>query len=333
MVAGSLLSLLLQILAVVRLEIGFAAPVVTIPFADVRRAMVPTLLFSALAQNVVIVERWLASTLPAGQISYLVYAGKLMMSPLLVITAAGGLLAFVAMSHASASGDRDALRRSFVRSARVLTLLLAMATVALVILSRPVVELALQHGRFTAHDSAMTATLLAIYALGLLPNGLAWLLYRGLQSRGRYWEAVYVALISAAVYGGSALLLFHLWGLRGIAAAFPVSQMASCAVLYRRLPDYLRMPASAAVRFTGSTALLCAGTGALLLALHIGVEALQLETGQRALLAVTGGACTIFCALTLGLRLVRVPEGSLVHAWLRTVRDQAVMAAGRRARA
>jgi putative peptidoglycan lipid II flippase len=316
LVVGSVLSLLLQFRSVVRLELPSLPSAVPVPFAAVGRAMVPTLIFSALAQNVVIVERWLASTLPAGQISYLVYAGKLMMSPLLVITAAGGLLAFVAMSHASASDDREVFRASLMRSAQVLTILLTASTLFLASLSRPIVLLALQHGRFTAGDVTMTSMLLAIYALGLLPNGLAWLLYRSLQARSRYWQAVLVALIAAVIYLGCALLLFHLWGLRGIAAAFPVSQIASCILLYLCQPDWLRIPASHGLHFARSTTLHFSCIALLLLALQRGVAVLHVGAMAAAMLTLIGGAMIILVGLWFGLPLLRVPEGVRLRPWL-----------------
>jgi putative peptidoglycan lipid II flippase len=266
----------------------------------------------------------LASTLPAGQISYLVYAAKLMMSPLLVITATGGLLAFVAMSHASARGEQEVFQASFVRSARVLIILLAMATLALLILRRPIVELALQHGRFTVHDTDITATLLAIYALGLLPNGISWLLLRSLQSRGRYWQAVQIALVVAGIYVGSVVLLFHLWGLFGIAAAFPVSQSASVVVLSVRQPDYLQLSAAIEPRFARSIALLCVAISILLAALQIGSETLRFGVTGDALLSLIGGVAIVLGGLLFGLQLLRVPEGKLFRAWVGMATRRAV---------
>ena len=41
------------------------------------------------------------------------------------------------------------------------------ATIGLIVLAQPIVELLLEHGRFTAHDTAATAAALMFYAPGL----------------------------------------------------------------------------------------------------------------------------------------------------------------------
>lgn len=304
MLAGSVLYLALQVWTVRRLSPRGDGGAGISPAVAVARAAVPMFLFSTLLQNVVIVERWLASALPAGQISYLSYAAKLMMSPLLVVTAAGGVLAFVAMSKANVSDDPAALRVSLVRSVRSLVLLLMPATLVLIIDRRFVVELALQHGRFTGHDTTVTATLLAIYSLGLIPNGIAWLLYRSLQSRGRYWEAVRIAGIVAAAYVVTVVVLFHRWQLAGIAAAFPISQVIACLVLYVKQPAHLRLSAGAAIRFVVPATLLGGIMTLAFSGIAASTAALAIDPDVAAGLALLGSGAFILLALSVGTRLL-----------------------------
>jgi putative peptidoglycan lipid II flippase len=350
--AGSCVYLALQIWAVGQLGLERGHAHVDVPLGTVGRAMLPTLIFSFVVQNVTIVERWLASTLPAGRISYLTYAGKLMMSPLLVVTAAGGLVAFVAMSHAAAAGDEEAFWASLVRSARALTILLAAATVMLIVLRLPIVQLTLQHGHFTAGDASVTSDLLGIYALGLVPNGLAWLMYRSLQSRGRYWESLGVAAAVACLYVACAVALFRVWGLQGIATAFPISQVAACGLLYARQwpgmgragsetvragseaggpgfetgwpesetrpsgPRWAGWPVANGLRFAASMSLVCGGIAGLLVALWIGVADMPIGAMEGAALTLLGAAVIVPVGLLVGMRLLGVAEGMLVWEWL-----------------
>ncbi len=201
-----------------------------VQMAEFLPALLPMLLFAALAQSVPVVERWLSSGLPSGQLSYLTYAGKLMMSPILVITAATNLVSFVGLSHGN-SGDMSAYRRELARGARVTSGLLLFATLTLILLRRPLVALALERGHFGAHDVAITATLVAIYALGLVPNGLSWLLYRSSQAQGRYRAALAVISLQTVGYIAISVVLFHRWKLYGLPAAFAIGQVIQLALL------------------------------------------------------------------------------------------------------
>jgi peptidoglycan biosynthesis protein MviN/MurJ (putative lipid II flippase) len=191
-----------------------------------------------------------------------------------------------------------------------------MATVALIALRRPIVQLALQHGEFSSHDADVTSSLLAVYALGLLPNGLSWLLFRSLQSRERYWEAVRIAALSAGVYAGCAAALFHLWGLIGIAAAFPVSQTAACVLLYATHPRLLRAGAADILRFARPLALVSVTVAAVLVALTAGASLLPIGGTLRDVADLLGGGVIIVAGLSFGMPLLQVPEGRWIRASL-----------------
>jgi putative peptidoglycan lipid II flippase len=70
-------------------------------------------------------------------------------------------------SRAAAMDNLDEFRRTLASSLRLTLLLTIPSAVGLIILSRPIIALIYQYGRFTAFDTDQTAMALAYYAIGL----------------------------------------------------------------------------------------------------------------------------------------------------------------------
>jgi putative peptidoglycan lipid II flippase len=71
------------------------------------------------------------------------------------------------LSRHAASADRDAMRRTISTGLRMMLMLNVPATIGLIVLAQPIVELLLEYGRFTPHDTTATAAALMFYsALG-----------------------------------------------------------------------------------------------------------------------------------------------------------------------
>ena len=146
---GSVLQLAIQASALwrigVRPVLSLTAP--TGALRGIARAFVPMLAVSFLSQSVPVLERWLGSGLAEGQLSYLVYAGKLTMIPITIISTSNLVVFFVAMSRDGAARDLSALIVTLGRGARLTVFMLVMATVVLVLLGEPLVDVALQKGK------------------------------------------------------------------------------------------------------------------------------------------------------------------------------------------
>ena len=319
MVIGSVLYLLVQILGVFRTGFRFM-PAFTAPESALRRiglAMVPMVLFSTLAQTMPVVERWLGSTLPAGQLSYLSYALKLMQVPVSIISVSSSLVSFVEMSRNNAEGDVAALRQALGRGARLLTFLLLMASVAICWLARPLVDVTLHHGRFTTEDTTITATLLAIYATAIVPAGLGVLLTRSHQARGKYWVPFRIGLLNIVIYIATALLFFDRWGIFGLAAAFPVSQVTGVLLLQLQQPPTLRtLPRGAIRHVLAMVAVAGIASAATVGARELAAAGASGLPGGTLIILIAGGLTTVASSL-LAARFLGVAEGAIVETWLR----------------
>ncbi|MGW9496783.1 murein biosynthesis integral membrane protein MurJ [Streptomyces prasinus] len=190
------------------------------PERPVRFALIAAvLLFALCRQSQVLVERFLASSLPSGAISHLNYAQKVAQIPmtlsLMVCT-----VTFPVVARALADGDtaraRDRVERDLVLSACVV--LTGMG--AVIACAPQMIELLFQRGAFTADDTGATSSVMRVYALGLLGQTLVGALVRSYFSAGRpswYPLAVMFAGITATSVIGAVAV--RPWGVAGIAAA------------------------------------------------------------------------------------------------------------------
>ncbi|GAA1013792.1 hypothetical protein STXM2123_5466 [Streptomyces sp. F-3] len=177
------------------------------------------LLFALCRQSQVLVERFLASTLPAGAISYLNYAQKVAQIPMtlsLMLTT----VTFPVVSRALAEGDTERARTRVERDLALTSCMVLLGMCAVIACAPQIIELLFQRGAFTADDTAATAEVMRVYALGLLGHTLVGALVRGYFSAGRpSWYPVGAMTAGIAVTSWVGAAAVAPWGVVGIAAA------------------------------------------------------------------------------------------------------------------
>jgi putative peptidoglycan lipid II flippase len=136
--------------------------------ARVARLLLPAAFGLASAQVTIFVNTLLASLLPAGSISFLYYADRVMELPYGVFGAALASASLPAMSRAAASGDRRGVGSTLTFALGLSFYVSVPATVGLVLLRTPIVRVLFERGEFTAADTVATAQALAWYAIGLI---------------------------------------------------------------------------------------------------------------------------------------------------------------------
>ncbi|MBC9725142.1 murein biosynthesis integral membrane protein MurJ [Streptomyces sp. TRM68367] len=177
------------------------------------------LLFAVCRQSQVLIERFLASTLPSGAISHLNYAQKVAQMPM-VLALMLCTVTFPVVAQALAEGDIKRARDRVERDLAVVSYVVLLGTAAVVACGPQLVHLLFQRGAFTAQDTAATAAVMRVYALGLLGQALVGALVRSYFSMGRptwYPVAAMTAGIVATTWIGAATV--GSWGVLGIAAA------------------------------------------------------------------------------------------------------------------
>ncbi|MFD5051321.1 murein biosynthesis integral membrane protein MurJ [Streptomyces tendae] len=277
------------------------------------------LLFALCRQSQVLIERFLASGLPSGAISHLNYAQKVAQIPM-TLSLMLCTVTFPVVARALADGDTERARDRVERDVALAACLVLLGAATVVACAPQIIHLLFQRGAFTAADTAATAGVMRVYALGLLGQTVVGALARSYFSAGRAswypFGAMAVGVVATAVVGARAV---GPWGVTGIAAANAAGITVTAALLLagmgprsvpvriRRVLGDLGRPvlaaavatgagALAAARFTGASA--AAGAAAASGAAADGAQAgLPLAVGA----ATVGGVFVALC-LVLGVR-------------------------------
>ncbi|MFG2892720.1 lipid II flippase MurJ [Streptomyces sp. NPDC048248] len=197
--------------------------------------LAPVVCFALGRQAQVLVERFLASSLPAGAISHLNYAQKVAQMPM-VFSLMICTVTFPVVARAVAEGHAERARRRVERDLTLAGLVVLLGTAYVIACAPQIIEILFQRGAFTAADTAATASVMRVYALGLLGHSLVGALIRPFfcAARPTWYPAASMAagLLITVVTG---LFAVRWWGVHGIAAANAAGITATALLLLHGL--------------------------------------------------------------------------------------------------
>ncbi|WLW54887.1 murein biosynthesis integral membrane protein MurJ [Streptomyces sp. YU58] len=177
------------------------------------------LLFALCRQSQVLIERFLASTLPAGAISHLNYAQKVAQIPM-TLSLMLCTVTFPVVARALADGDTERARDRVERDLALAACLVLLGAATVIACAPQIIELLFQRGAFTAADTAATANVMRVYALGLLGQTLVGCLVRSYFSAGRpSWYPLATMAVGIIATSWIGVWAVGPWGVSGIAAA------------------------------------------------------------------------------------------------------------------
>ena len=205
----------------------------------VLRSMLPILLGLAVTQCYTIVNRIFASGMTEGSISALNYANKVMNLPISLFVVAVITAVFPKMAEEAGRQDEKALGVSLSRALTMILLLTVPATVGLLLLDQPIVELLFQRGSFDATATRMTADALFAMSPGLIFLAASMLMLRVFYAEGDVKTPLLVGAVSILVNVLASLALMKPLGHVGLAWANSLAAAANAGllayVLQRRL--------------------------------------------------------------------------------------------------
>ncbi|WP_329322656.1 MULTISPECIES: murein biosynthesis integral membrane protein MurJ [unclassified Streptomyces] len=177
------------------------------------------LLFALCRQSQVLIERFLASSLPAGAISHLNYAQKVAQMPM-VLSLMLCTVTFPVVAQAMAEGDTERARVRVERDLALVSCTVLLGTAAVVACAPQIIQLLFQRGAFTAQDTSATAAVMRVYAVGLLGHTLVGALVRSYFSSGRpTWYPLFAMTAGIVATSWIGALAVGSFGVCGIAAA------------------------------------------------------------------------------------------------------------------
>jgi putative peptidoglycan lipid II flippase len=135
------------------------------------------------------------------------------------------------LAKQAAEGARDAMASTLSWALRLMMVLSIPATVGLIVLSGPIIELVFQRGEFDAASTWMTASALAFYAPGILGYSIVKIAAPAFYSLRDARTPVYISLVTIAVNLGLNLWLNSIYGFRGLALGTAISASLNAAAL------------------------------------------------------------------------------------------------------
>jgi putative peptidoglycan lipid II flippase len=212
-------------------------------FRNLRGAGAAQLMTALAWQGVVIVERIIASFLPAGSLTALNYGVKIVSNLAELVSGSIGTAALPALSRAVVGRDQAEERRIFRHALQMGLILIAPLTVFCLLLPRPIMRLVFQRGNFTPEATSLMSTIFFYYCLSLVlfagMRALAFYMFAR-QEGGRF---VRVAILQYSL--SIAFDLFYVGivqtGPIGIPLGFLSSLVVTCALAYRRNIADLRL--------------------------------------------------------------------------------------------
>lgn len=260
--------------------------------------LAPVLIFTVCRQSQVLVERFLAASLPAGSISHLNYAQKVaqvpMMLSLMICT-----VTFPVVAKAVADGEGDQARRRVERDLALAGVVVLAGTAVVVAYAPQIIEVLFQRGAFSAADTATTASIMRVYALGLLGQCLVGALGRPFFSTVRpTWFPAAAMAAGLLVNGVAGALAVGPWGVYGITASNALGITVTAVLLLRGLGSRV-----VSIHVRGVALTLARLSAAAVAACAVGLFAAPLIPGAVASLAA---GCLlvpgVFAAAALALR-------------------------------
>jgi putative peptidoglycan lipid II flippase len=194
--------------------------------------MLPAAFGAAIYQINIFIGTILASLLPAGSVSYLYYADRIVELPLGVFAIAVGTATLPSFSDQVTLGKTEELKRTIAFSLRLILFITIPATVAIVMLRDPIISVLFQRGEFGIEATALTAQALLYYAVGLWAFSVIRIIvavYYALQDTRTPMKAAIVALIVNALV--SVALMYPLQH-GGIALATSIASAVNVGMLW-----------------------------------------------------------------------------------------------------
>ena len=191
----------------------------------VLRLMAPAILGVSVSQISLVINTIFASFLPAGSVSWLYYADRLMEFPAGLLGAALGTVLLPSLSRAHADGSGDNFSGLLDWGLRMTLMLTLPAALALAILAVPLLATLFQYGAFSPADVLQTRTALVAYSVGLTGLILVKVLAPGFYARQNIRTPVKIALWS--LLATQAMNLAFIGWLRHAGLALSIG-LASC---------------------------------------------------------------------------------------------------------
>jgi putative peptidoglycan lipid II flippase len=191
--------------------------------------MGPGTIGMAATQINVFVNTVLATREGTGAVSWLDFAFRVMYLPIGLFGVSIAAAATPTVSRFAADSDFGRIRATLAHAIALMLLLNLPATVGLILLAHPIVEVIFERGRFTAADTAATAGALQFYAIGLIGYSIVRIVSPTFYALQRSRLPVYASVGSVGVNIALNVWLARIYGFRGLALGTSLTALLNAA--------------------------------------------------------------------------------------------------------
>ena len=270
----------------------------------VMRLMGPAIIGVSVSQISLIINTIFASFLVSGSVSWMYYADRMMEFPSGVLGVALGTILLPSLAKSVSSGRLDDYSRLMDWGLRLCFVLALPSTVALGILSKPLIASLFQYGQFTAFDTEMTQRALIAYSVGLMGIILVKVLAPGFYSHQNIRTPVKIAIASLIMTQLMNLAFIGPFKHAGLSLSIGLAACLNAGLLYWQLRKHkMYIPQTGWVLFLTKLVIAVVVMAAVLIGMMWFMPAW--DTGNmlmrilRLLLVVVVGAGSYFAALAL----------------------------------
>jgi putative peptidoglycan lipid II flippase len=189
------------------------------PTREVAGQYGPVLLSSVVSSGGLLVDQAMAAMLIAGSVSALVYANRFVSVVLTLLAGALSTAIVPYLSRMIALRDWNGCRHTLRTWVRLTALVSVPIAVLLIAGARPLVRVALQHGKFGPRDTAVVASVLAMYAIQIPFFVVSRVYYRFVVAMRRTDLILYCGILNLGLDIVLNLVLMRRLGVAGIALA------------------------------------------------------------------------------------------------------------------
>jgi putative peptidoglycan lipid II flippase len=230
---GFLLQALILAPAIASLHIRYR-PVLDLRHPAIRKLLklgVPLFLFLAVGNASDVLERILASGISTGTVAILTYAFRLFAVPANFLAAPLATVAYPGFAREAARDSRGELGNQISRIFRLVIFLFLPATIWVSLNALPLTRLLYERGQFHFADSVVTARVLAIYSLAILPNAIVMILLRCFLAIEDTVTPLMAELVRLGTFAVTAVWFTRHFGIQGLASARTLSFFVTTAIL------------------------------------------------------------------------------------------------------
>ncbi|MDD2805988.1 MAG: murein biosynthesis integral membrane protein MurJ [Elusimicrobiales bacterium] len=297
--------LLLPLLFKAGFSLRFSNPFKNLSTGSALLAAAPAAVTLGQDQVSLLINTVYASFLPAGSITAIYNAARLVQFPVSLFAAAAAAASLPELAGRSAAGDTEGFRRHLKDAMAASWLIMLPAAAGIMATALPVCRALFEHGRFTPEASAVTAQALAWLALGLPAYGINKVAASSLYALGRQRPPLVIITAQLLLNAALCAALMGSMGAGGLMLATSLSSWAAALAFLYELRRHAGFSPLADLPL-GRPALCAAAAAAAAYAL---TRALAPAGPLAVTAAAVPAAVLVYFA---GLRLLGVEERKLV---------------------